>query len=868
MQYIFQLLLLVFCVQISLSQEKSFGGLQDWQLQSLHSSSTRLVSSLAGIWEVSYDGKIWYKTSIPSAIKDAKKLYYRRIFELTDQERQNNSWQLLFLGAEEEIEVSINQIYVRQYIGGMSPFYIQLPDKMLKSGKNVLEIVVSKPSLGYYKFKQQYEFSPSTYCGLPRDPVLIGTPSLWISGFKSTQSFSNNYANASINTNISISSATLEKLSRLRSDSSKKASAVFDKMSASVQIEIKHPDGQILTNIVSPQPLEILPERTLSIPISFQLANPLLWSVESPNLYTVTVKIVQNSVTIDELSYPLGLRELKVGPDKKQLFMNGKPLFVKGLTYYEEYGLKTGITVSPNLLEQDVKNLKLLGANAIKLQGKAPNPYLIHLCDKYGILIFVDLDVFDMPSSIVSSSEMQIEMQNSIERYITAYERNPSIVAWGIGEGLEETASSTGKYTKDFSTFVKQRSSKLLYRTIRFGANAPNSENSQLDFYIFRSTRQVSDNIDREIKEVKRIEKSFDGKPLIFLFGKLVQTNNKNGYSDPLSAEAQAKYLRDFYKLIKSGTYAGLIVWSYNDYSIRRPIFTTNSPDASKIATSGLVDVFRNTRLSYTMIQALFNEERDPLLRAGTYSESMPIGFIVLGLVATFAFLFMISRLRRFREYVVRALLRPYNFYADIRDQRILSLSQTVVLGIFISLTVGLILSAFLYFARTNNDVDFLFSLIIPWNEVKEFVDNLIWNSTISIISISIITMVLFYAFAVFLRLVAILFAKRVLFYDTFIIIVWSCLPLLFILPLAAVLVKIVTSTFSLMIITILLVALFVWLFYRILRASAVVFDVDSFKIYAIGGGSIVLTLALIMMYYSYEYGFVSFFYYVQTTSF
>jgi beta-galactosidase/beta-glucuronidase len=120
------------------------------------------------------------------------------------------------------------------------------------------------------------------------------TFALWISGFKSTQSFSNNYTNASINTNISLSSATLEKLSRLRTDSSKKSSAAFDKMSAEVQIEMKDPDGKILTNIVSPQSIEILPERTLSIPISFQLSNPLLWSVESPNLYTVTVKIVQN----------------------------------------------------------------------------------------------------------------------------------------------------------------------------------------------------------------------------------------------------------------------------------------------------------------------------------------------------------------------------------------------------------------------------------------------------------------------------------------------------------------------------------------------------------------------------------------------
>jgi hypothetical protein len=868
MKYIIQLFLFLFCVQIALTQEQSYKPLEEWQLQSLHTSTTRSIKSLAGVWEKSYDGKVWMKTIIPSAETSSKKIYYRKNFELSENDRLTNTWQMLFLGVEEEIEVSINQIYVRQYIGGLSPFYIQLPDKMLRNGTNTIEITISKPSQGYYKLKQQYEFSPTTYCGIPREPILIGTPSLWISGYKSSQSFSNNYTNASINTSVSISSATLEKLGRLQSDSSKKSNAYFDKMSASVQIELKNPDGEVINSIVTPQQFEILPERTLTVPISFQLANPQLWSVETPNLYSVTVRIVQNTITIDELTYSLGLRELKVAPDKKQLLLNGKPLFIKGLTYVEEFGRKTGITVSPSQLEQDVKNLKILGANAIKLPGKAPNPYLVQLCDKYGIMIFVDLDLFDMPSSVVSSAELQVEMQNMIERYISAYERHPSIVAWGIGEGLEESASSTTKYMKEFSSFVRSKSSKLLFRTIRFGANSPNVENNQLDFYIFRATRQVSDNIDREVKEVRRIEKAFEGKPLIFLFGKLVQTNNKNGYSDPLSNEAQAKYLRDFYKLIKSGTFAGIVIWSYNDYSIRRPIFTTNSPDASLISTSGLVDIYRNTRLSYTMIQALFNEERDPLLRAGTYSEAMPIGFVILGLVATFAFLFMISRLRRFREYVVRALLRPYNFYADIRDQRILSLSQTVVLGIFISLTVGLILSAFLYFARTNNDVDFLFSLIIPWNKMKEFIDNLIWNSTISIISISIITMVLFYSFAVLLRLIAIMLAKRVLFYDTFIIIVWSCLPLLFILPLAAVLVKIVTSTFSLMIITTLLVALFVWLFYRILRASAVVFDVDSFKVYAIVGGSIILSLALIMMYYSYEYGFLSFFYYVQTTSF
>jgi len=64
-------------------------------------------------------------------------------------------------------------------------------------------------------------------------------------------------------------------------------------------------------------------------------------------------------------------------------------------------------------------------------------------------------------------------------------------------------------------------------------------------------------------------------------YGKAVETGNRNGYSDPMSQEAQARYLYQRYDAIKGADVAGSFVWSFDDWRGDRPMLTvqSNTPD-------------------------------------------------------------------------------------------------------------------------------------------------------------------------------------------------------------------------------------------------------------------------------------------------
>ena len=57
----------------------------------------------------------------------------------------------------------------------------------------------------------------------------------------------------------------------------------------------------------------------------------------------------------------------------------------------------------------------------------------------------------------------------------------------------------------------------------------------------------------------------------------------------------------------------------------------------------------------------------------GSKKADAPMIFIVFGIVLAILMGILVNSGRKFREDASRALLRPYNFYADIRDQRIIS---------------------------------------------------------------------------------------------------------------------------------------------------------------------------------------------------
>jgi hypothetical protein len=282
------------------------------------------------------------------------------------------------------------------------------------------------------------------------------------------------------------------------------------------------------------------------------------------------------------------------------------------------------------------------------------------------------------------------------------------------------------------------------------------------------------------------------------------------------------------------------------------------------LCTSGLVDDNRKQRLSFNTLQALFNVEKEPLLNAGSYSEKTPVFFIILGLILSIALIFLINRYKRFREYFTRAILRPYNLYADIRDQRIISNLQTLLLGISVSITVGLYLASILYYYKSDNVAQLFLILALPIKSIQEGLFTLIWIPEVLLLLITFIIILSILLAALIIRLFAFTVRGRIYYKDALTIVIWSAAPIVILLPFSTVLINLlVFSPAFLPLIMIILPIFYIWILFRILKATSVVFDAHPTKTFAIGANFIVVFYLVVFSIYQYQFSIFSYIQYI-----
>jgi hypothetical protein len=303
----------------------------------------------------------------------------------------------------------------------------------------------------------------------------------------------------------------------------------------------------------------------------------------------------------------------------------------------------------------------------------------------------------------------------------------------------------------------------------------------------------------------------------------------------------------------------GSVLWAFNDYEFENPLLTINN-DNKYISTCGLVDRQRQQRLSFSTMQALFNGEKDPLFYAGSWAETTPVSFVIFGLILCFVIALLINRFKRFREYLMRSVLRPYNFYADIRDQRIMSSVQTFILGVVISMTLGIFLASMFYYYRTSDVAQYMLSVIIPFRSLREYLFSLIWMPELLTFIVTIIVFATIFVISSFIKLASALVKGRIFFKDTYTITIWAGTPVLILLPISIILNRLIV--YSPAFITFLLILFFViiiWVFLRILKATAVVFDIREMKSYLIGIVGFLVLLIAVFSIYQYQFSVFSY---------
>ena len=240
------------------------------------------------------------------------------------------------------------------------------------------------------------------FAGVARDCYFYARPKNHILDINATPDLDADYVNATLDVNV-----TLNKSSK-------------------VKIELLDPDGQSVCEAT-------LKGKTLKQ--QFLIADPLKWTAETPNLYTLNVTHLDGRKVSEFTSIAVGFRKIEIVDS--QVLINGKPVLFKGVNRHEldpDYGY----VVSRERMLQDVMMMKQNNINAVRTCHYPDDSYFYDLCDKYGIYMIAEAN---FESHGMGYGEQAIAKNPAYE--LAVYERNirnlrrnynhPAVIFWSLG---------------------------------------------------------------------------------------------------------------------------------------------------------------------------------------------------------------------------------------------------------------------------------------------------------------------------------------------------------------------------------------------------------------------------------------------------
>ena len=580
---------------------------------------------------------------------------------------------------------------------------------------------------------------------------------------------------------------------------------------------------------------------------SVKVESPKLWSPETPELYLVKCNLVMvagKEITIlDEHDVTFGVRHLVV--DESDFMLNGRRLTLKGVLWKEQHPT-WGSALPYEQMEKDIVLIKNLGANLIRFADHPPHPSMLDLCDRYGLFALVELPVSGVPAAILGQEAYGDLAAGMLREMIVRDRNHPSVLAWGLGDDFESTRPEVRRFVESLTGAARVLDARPLYYATRVlngdicsdlvGMTLANIQNDDLKGFKVR---------------LEAWREAHATKPLVIAkIGTEVQQDNRNGYSDPLSQEAQARYCMQRLDAAKALEYDGAIIASFNDWKGDRPSLTVHSTDLW-LHSTGLVSSYREKRIAYDAIRSTFRGEKFVALPAGNYSPGAPMIYVLAGFVVLVGVAYLYNANRRFRESVNRSFFNTYNFFADVRDQRSVSVIQTTILGLVVSVATAIVLSSVFYHFRTHWILDNILSTLLVSDEVKAVVVRLIWSPLQFIAAASALVFAGLVLLSVSILLLKLVFRHRIYMFHAYAVTMWSTTPLLLLVPVGMILYRVMDSSMYVLPSLAVLAVIFLWVILRFLKGISIIFDVLPSRMYALGLVTVCVALGVFYVYYN-----------------
>lgn len=371
--------------------------------------------------------------------------WYRKNFTL-DESAAGKQIRIDFGGVYMNSTVWVNGVQVGTHPYGYTPFSYDITDYVNLDGDNVITVKVDHqtPSSRWYSGSGIYRSVDLTIT----DPVHVD-----LYGTKIETPDLATEKGGSVTTNISTTIAN-------DSDEAK---------SISLTHTIFPKDGDVSDSIgtVTTEAQEVTAGSSADINAVVQANAPILWSTENPQLYTVRTEVKIGDQVVDTYDTDYGFRYFNFDADTG-FSLNGENMKLKGVCMHHDQGA-LGAEAWESAIDRQVKILKEMGCNSIRVTHNPAADELIEACNEQGILV-ID-EVFDgwawakngnnmdyarfFKTEIGGDNEIiggeadmtwaQFDLTAAIKRGQNA----PSVIMWSIGNEVQEGAGSLNQQYAD-----------------------------------------------------------------------------------------------------------------------------------------------------------------------------------------------------------------------------------------------------------------------------------------------------------------------------------------------------------------------------------------------------------------------------------
>ena len=180
------------------------------------------------------------------------------------------------------------------------------------------------------------------------------------------------------------------------------------------------------------------------IKTTLKVANPQLWSPESPYLYQVKLTRYEGKKVADVQTLKTGIRTISVSKNNG-FQLNGITRKIKGVCLHHDLG-PLGAAENKAALIRQIKMMKEMGCDAIRTAHNMPSTMQMEICDSLGMMVMAEsFDMWIYPKCKNGYAKFFKEWSDRDMTNLVKHHRNhPSIIMWSIGNEIPEQWSKEG----------------------------------------------------------------------------------------------------------------------------------------------------------------------------------------------------------------------------------------------------------------------------------------------------------------------------------------------------------------------------------------------------------------------------------------